>query len=543
VHSRRELRARRSIETLCVELPVTPDLPHRFIKRLLHVTTRVQPFRRCRTLSVAGADSVSAREHRTGRRLTLVPADSSTPVEAARFIVCPGCSSAYVGNAIVSVTPVLCPSCKQSFSASPKLLLVRSDGGRGKKQDAVSKDVLGTEQKGGRDEIVCRHFESCPGCSLQTRVSRPPLVQQVTTFANRALRLSGPVSVELLSPTGWRTHAKLAIRKDGIGLFRSRSHEIVRVPGCAVHHPRINEAADAVDKALLASNAKPYDENAGTGGARYALFSVERHTGLVQVTIVWNASSWKDAHPYATRLGAALWSNNRSLFHSVWFNWNTSRGNVIVSSKIDAFYLMHGPADLVENVRGVRIPFPPSVFRQANLDAFEKLLLPKLLSYIPPRASIVELFAGVGVISLAALGDPSLQLLSVTCTEINEFGEAPFKRALRLLRPPADVDVRYMVGSDDDTVWEAVDGDADVVIVDPPRAGVSEFCLSQLADVSPGSALKRLIYVSCGFDAFRRDSQRLLEGTGGWHARALHSFVFFPGSDHLELLAIFDRRL
>jgi 23S rRNA (uracil1939-C5)-methyltransferase len=500
------------------------------------------PLPRRRAVKLASASPLRAREFRTGAKIALIPATPATAHDAARFVVCPGCSSAYVGNAITAPTQVLCPSCKHKFSAAPDRLYVRFDSRQESMEDDTSNlRVVETDRKGGKDEIVCRHFAKCPACTIENGVSRPPILQQVYTFAKRALRLNGHISVEMMHPTGWRTHAKLAIRKDGFGLFGLRSHDVVRIPNCAIHHPRINEAAEALEKALLASSAKPYDEHYGTGGARYALFSVERHSGLVQVTIVWNSSSWKEAHPYASRLGAALWTNNRSLLHSVWFNWNVSRGNVILSNKVDAFYLMHGQADLVENIRGVQVPFPPSVFRQANLDAFENLLLPKLLSYIPPRSSVVELFAGVGVISLAALGDRSLQLQSVTCTEINEFAEAPFKKALRRLRLPTETAVNYLVGSDNDTVCEAVDGNASIVIVDPPRAGLSEYCVSELANVSRQSTLKRLIYVSCGFDAFRRDTQKLLEGSGGWRAHALHSFIFFPGGDHVELLAVFDR--
>ena len=52
-------------------------------------------------------------------------------------------------------------------------------------------------------------------------------------------------------------------------------------------------------------------------------------------------------------------------------------------------------------------------------------------------------------------------------------------------------------------------------------------------------ALRRVIYVSCGFDALKRDAQGLLGA--GWMLRHSEGFVLFPGSDHVETLAIFDR--
>jgi len=52
-------------------------------------------------------------------------------------------------------------------------------------------------------------------------------------------------------------------------------------------------------------------------------------------------------------------------------------------------------------------------------------------------------------------------------------------------------------------------------------------------------ALRRVIYVSCGFDALKRDAMGLLGA--GWMLRHSEGFVLFPGSDHVETLAIFDR--
>jgi len=52
-------------------------------------------------------------------------------------------------------------------------------------------------------------------------------------------------------------------------------------------------------------------------------------------------------------------------------------------------------------------------------------------------------------------------------------------------------------------------------------------------------SLQRIIYVSCGFKALETDTAVLLQG--GWKLVHAEGHVFFPGSDHLESLAIFDR--
>jgi 23S rRNA (uracil1939-C5)-methyltransferase len=484
--------------------------------------------------------AVRANMHKTGTRVHLLPCPGDAPPSTRRYILCSGCATAYVGNAVTAPTEVRCPQCKQSFSTSPAALFVAVDP-LVVAADAKIASQARARREAGPNEIVCKHFGACPGCTLQSDVSRPMVAREADAFARNALGALQPLSVEMGPSTGWRTHAKLAIRPAGTGLFKTRSHDVVEIPDCAVHHPAINAAAAALQKAIKACGVRPYDEVRMMGRARYALFTVERQSGRVQVTVVWNAASWKEANPVAPRLGAEYWANNRDLLHSVWFNWNTSSGNAITSQKDDAFYLMHGPALIGELVAGARVYFAPTVFRQANLDAFEALIIPRLLSYIPKGSALVELYGGVGVISLAALRrQADLQLRSVTVAEINQFAAAPFRRSLAQFDRAVRERVTYVVGSDDDTVGRAVGEDADVVIVDPPRVGVSEVCMSELAAPPPGSPLRRLIYVSCGFEAFKRDSRRLV--SGGWSVRALHGYVLFPGSNHIEMLAVFDRR-
>lgn len=92
-----------------------------------------------------------------------------------------------------------------------------------------------------------------------------------------------------------------------------------------------------------------------------------------------------------------------------------------------------------------------------------------------------------------------------------------------------------------------------VLVVDPPRKGLDPAVLELLllppqqadADGSSSSSegtlgsVNRLVYLSCGFDALRRDVDALL--AGGWRVSAAQGFLFFPGTDTIETLVVFDR--
>ena len=51
--------------------------------------------------------------------------------------------------------------------------------------------------------------------------------------------------------------------------------------------------------------------------------------------------------------------------------------------------------------------------------------------------------------------------------------------------------------------------------------------------------LKRLIYVSCGFDALERDLRELI-GSGKWKIKSADGFILFPGSEHIETVVVLD---
>lgn len=104
---------------------------------------------------------------------------------------------------------------------------------------------------------------------------------------------------------------------------------------------------------------------------------------------------------------------------------------------------------------------------------------------------------------------------------------------------------------------------ASVLVVDPPRKGLEEDVLNELCKpINPKQPLvesptllamsdeavnwtndiKKLVYVSCGFDALARDCDRLLSSAGGWTLESAAGYVLFPGSNHVETLCVFRRK-
>ena len=76
-----------------------------------------------------------------------------------------------------------------------------------------------------------------------------------------------------------------------------------------------------------------------------------------------------------------------------------------------------------------------------------------------------------------------------------------------------------------------------VLIVDPPRKGLDMEVVDYLCETAY-KTMKLVVYVSCGFQAFQRDCDALIN-SGRWKVEFAEGYLLFPGSDAIETLAFF----
>jgi 23S rRNA (uracil1939-C5)-methyltransferase len=79
-------------------------------------------------------------------------------------------------------------------------------------------------------------------------------------------------------------------------------------------------------------------------------------------------------------------------------------------------------------------------------------------------------------------------------------------------------------------------GAPDLILVDPPRAGLTPPILRRLAEIAP----QRINYVSCEPSTLARDLRGLLQG--GYEISAMHLFDLFPQTFHMETIVRLQRR-
>ncbi|KAJ3678281.1 hypothetical protein LUZ60_002084 [Juncus effusus] len=443
--------------------------------------------------------------------------------------------------------------------------------------------------------LQCPHFQSCSGCTHELNLDKPNVLTEVTKFFEKHGIKNFSFHSGNLSE--WRCRAKLAVRGGPddplIGLYQEGTHNVVDIPQCKAHHPNINAAVDLLKQGISELNIQPYDEDSGIGELRYVQMSVTTYNtslpysqryqqGKVQVSLVWNC---RDENSPNSRklfeLSNFLWKNGgpdsvTHLIHSVWANFQTTSTNVIFGYK---WKHLEGEREFWEHFGGIDASIDPSSFGQANTQAFSSLLR-KLQNYVPKGSSVVDLYSGAGTIGLSVAATRKCR--SVKCVEINKESKASFEKSLSRL--PKNLDCTISWHNTDASIeplhW--LEG-ADVVIVDPPRKGLHPSLIEALHKASLSSEKsasklqsqivkaknekrpwilrareasvqkesvsnldneetwpETLIYISCGWDSFKEDCKKIV-ATNGWHLEKAHAFNFFPGTQSIEVLAIFKR--
>ena len=166
-------------------------------------------------------------------------------------------------------------------------------------------------------------------------------------------------------------------------------------------------------------------------------------------------------------------------------------------------------------------------FFQAN-----RYLLPQLvgcvLDSIPAEGEVLDLYAGVGLFSMALASAGRTGIIAVegdrsSGTDLRQ-NAAQFPDAVQAM--PGSVE-RYLSGPERK--------EPNVVIVDPPRTGISKAAMQAVAALGAD----RVVYVSCDPPTMARDARRLLDA--GYELDRLSGFDLFPNTPHVESLGVFTR--
>jgi 23S rRNA (uracil1939-C5)-methyltransferase len=236
---------------------------------------------------------------------------------------------------------------------------------------------------------------------------------------------------------------------------------------------------------------------------------------------------------------------------SISYNCNTERTNVILGKQTHCIWGMPYITDYIHlrdtqdfSVTDTAIAYhiSPQSFYQVNPVQTEKLYSTALdYAGLTGEESVWDLYCGIGTISLF-LSQKARQVYGVEIVP-QAIEDAKNNAALNHID-----NATFFVGKAEEVLPEfyahgtqnGTGADAmrhpDVIVVDPPRKGCDEACLTAMLAMQP----QRIVYISCDSATLARDVRMLSEG--GYEMKRVRAFDLFSHTGHVETVCLLSRK-
>jgi 23S rRNA (uracil1939-C5)-methyltransferase len=248
-----------------------------------------------------------------------------------------------------------------------------------------------------------------------------------------------------------------------------------------------------------------------------------RHTGKLQVRIVTTGGELEAgalamalSEELGDTLAGVLWTRTRSLAET------TMGGET---------ELVWGESELPERLGELDLRISAEAFFQTNTEMAE-LLYGIVTEYAALEGweRVYDLYSGIGTIALT-LAPRAGELWGI------ELIEPAVADAIAGAKRNVVTNASFFAGDTRLALPELVAraGKPDVVVVDPPRAGLSKKVVHRIIDAAP----KRIVYVSCNPTTLAPNAAELVEA--GWALRRVRPVDMFPQTHHIECVALLER--
>ncbi|MGB9765179.1 MAG: 23S rRNA (uracil(1939)-C(5))-methyltransferase RlmD [Candidatus Saccharicenans sp.] len=391
-----------------------------------------------------------------------------------------------------------------------------------------------------RQPAPCPHFGRCGGCNFQDLAYREQL-RQKKLYLLRVFKDYLPASYRYLevedvlpSPDEYYYRNKmefsfgqqeneifLGLKKKNLNKEHRKNKKVVPLEKCLLSTPLTEKLFPLFAELVKSSKLPVFDLNSKKGFFRHLVIREGKQTRQLMLLLVTTSQAQLDLSGFTERLFQAV-----PQLKSFWWVENNRIADVV---SLEKMHLLYGTEAIEENLLGYRFKIYPGSFFQTNPRAAQVVY-----SKIAEEAkrlrtqSALGLYCGSGAIEIC-LSKVAGEVVGV------DWDPASIKAARENVRINNLNNVRFEESSVENILPEIYRGAFDLLLIDPPRAGISPKGLRQIASLQ----IPNLIYLSCNPVTLARDLNFL--GSKGYRINRLIPVDFFPHTPHLEVLAFLSR--
>jgi len=397
-----------------------------------------------------------------------------------------------------------------------------------------------TNEANERINPPCRVFGTCGGCQLQ-HLNYAETLKWKERWVRDALERIGKINLEHVEvyPTlgmeePWRYRNKVRLHRTPsgeLGYYQEKSRATVEFPDCLLISDSMNQWVREIQEGLnkasktrvssaLGTSSTSEEALASSGSLVLELDRIRNITFRENIKgegmLIFDSFSRSEIPLQIFASLKEVLSSNPKI-QSV---WGINRQGVPE--------LWWGQEFLTEEILGLKFKLSPLAFLQVNPLQTRKLYSTALdWAGITKESQVWDLYSGIGTITL---------VLAQKAYKVWGIEENPY--AVEDARINVELNhifnVEFLQGKVEDVLLQ-VPGSPDVVVLDPPRAGVHRRVLDRLIEVKP----ERIIYVSCDHGTLARDLGILQRA--GYTVKKVQPVDMFPWTQHVETVVLMSR--
>jgi 23S rRNA (uracil1939-C5)-methyltransferase len=383
-------------------------------------------------------------------------------------------------------------------------------------------------------DAPCAHYPACGGCRFQDLAYEAQITAKTAQVVDALQRLGGitePV-VEPIVPAEDVFHYRNKLEysftqlEDGptLGFHKAgRWDEVLEIERCWLTTDLGNAIRNAVRDWAREERLVAFDQADQTGYLRHLVVREGRNTGQVLVQLVTAAGEKFDTGQFVDVL--RRFPEVRSI------HWSENESAAEVTNLPTT--LLWGEEAIEEELCGRRFRVRPNAFLQTNTRMAEVLYgVAREFASLTGQETVYDLYCGIGTIGLVLAADA----LTVWGIDVSEESIAC---ALENADLNGVTNAAFFAGNVGQSLEElhGRSGDPDLVVVDPPRAGLAGKALRRLGEIGA----PRIVYVSCNPTTLASDAKRLREDYGYELVRA-RPVDMFPHTPHVETVSLLLRQ-
>jgi len=383
-----------------------------------------------------------------------------------------------------------------------------------------------------RVEAPCKYYDDCGGCQMQ-HIEYKEQLKIKQSIIKQALRRYTKINIDKIvinktigmdRPYYYRNKSQLLFRNTNFGLalgfYKPNLNHFVHIDKCIVHHEMVDKINQHVLKLMRKYHQKAYDLRNKEGILYYLSVLYIESTNSASVIFVVKKYD-KILDKIAEELTTEL-----QIVKSVAYSINNPKTNLVISNPV---VLISGVGKLEEKYDKYRFKISADAFHQLNSIQMKNMYdLVFDLAKIKEDMTVFDLYSGIGITSIL-LAEKAKKVYGI------DYSEVSIKDAIENAKINKINNIEFLQDHVERALPKLVSQGIkpDILILDPPRTGMSETVIETVLEVLP----KKIIYISCNPSTLAKNIYDLNDK---YRVNSINPIDMFPQSANVESITVLD---